>query len=934
MITSFQNRKGRSQQAAWLSLILLLGLLWPAESAARNSGITGRTLVNGSGCGSCHGGSSSVNTSLELISATGSFTVDAGSTTSFTLEVAHSSHTRAGCNIAAKTTETGNTNAGTLTPGAGLQSSGGEVTHTTKKTISGGKATFEFSWKAPTTPGEYWIRAAGNAVNNNGSSDAGDDWNWLTPVKITVEAVPAISVTAPNGGEFCPGGTVQVTWDATAVDNVKIELSSDGGDTYPDVLAASESADGGSFTWNVPTSQPTGTEYRIRVSDVSDPSLNDQSALFSIVGAPEIVTEPEDREACEGAVASFNVSATGPGLQFQWRKDGVDLPGEENATLTLTGLESSDAGEYDVIVSGECGDPVNSVKASLTIIAKPQIDTQPEALVVCAGEPATFTVAASGAELSFRWEKDGVPVPGADEASLMIPSVTPNDEGSYAVVVFGACSPDAVSESVALVVETPPVINAHSESQSVCAGESLTLSVTAEGGELEYQWRKNGAAIPNATQAAFTLNDIEPADAGTYTVVVSGNCGDDANSAPIEIAISALPVISKQPEGGEVNVGGSISLQVEAEGSDLRYLWRKDGVQLPNERSPELILTDLQLSDQGDYTCDVSNDCGELRSEAAVLTVIPIGDGPAVSFSRNTLEYGALLLGESSDLTVIVRNIGDEQLDITMLTIDDPSYEVTEGGDLPISLAQNAEHQLTLSFTPMTGGAHNTRLTLTSNAVNPGTGVALRGEGLLAIAEEMTVDFGTVNVDEGGQALAELRAGAQEATIESAMITGPDRALFELMTALPLTIAMNDLASLDLAFSPVEEGNFSATLELRIQGQEQTIRIELRAGASETTSVGADGVSVVDLQVYPNPAPAGQLGLKLLVGQIGAYELRIVDLQGRSLFSFSGYAAQPGEQSIAWDGRTHSGSYLQSGAYRAVLRMNGRIITNPFIVVD
>lgn len=67
-----------------------------------------------------------------------------------------------------------------------------------------------------------------------------------------------------------------------------------------------------------------------------------------------------------------------------------------------------------------------------------------------------------------------------------------------------------------------PVIQASPASQAVAAGGAATLAVTAGGtGALTYQWRKNGANLPGATAASLVLGNIQPANAGVYSVTVT-----------------------------------------------------------------------------------------------------------------------------------------------------------------------------------------------------------------------------------------------------------------------------------------------------------------------------------------------------------------------------------------------------------------------------
>lgn len=164
---------------------------------ASSAGQTGRTSATSSGCGGggCHGGSANTATTVRVPQAVdGVITVEPGSQTTITVIVAHASRPAAGINIGVKSTENGSTTIGTLATvaGQGLRLSVGELTHSSPKTLTDGEASFTFTWTAPSQPGTYFLRTIANAVNRDGSSGSGDQWNWMTPVQIVVS--PANSV--------------------------------------------------------------------------------------------------------------------------------------------------------------------------------------------------------------------------------------------------------------------------------------------------------------------------------------------------------------------------------------------------------------------------------------------------------------------------------------------------------------------------------------------------------------------------------------------------------------------------------------------------------------------------------------------------------------------------------------------------------------------
>ena len=96
----------------------------------------------------------------------------------------------------------------------------------------------------------------------------------------------SITVNSPNTNvTWCSGTSQNITWTSQNVTNVKIDLSSDGGATFPTTIIASTSAASGSYTWNIPANQTSGSQYIIRVSDASNSSIFDVSnSSFTIAG--------------------------------------------------------------------------------------------------------------------------------------------------------------------------------------------------------------------------------------------------------------------------------------------------------------------------------------------------------------------------------------------------------------------------------------------------------------------------------------------------------------------------------------------------------------------------------------------------------------------------------------------------------------------------
>jgi hypothetical protein len=87
--------------------------------------------------------------------------------------------------------------------------------------------------------------------------------------------------------------------------------------------------------------------------------------------APAITTQPVSQTVAAGATVTFIAAASGtPAPTFQWRKDGANLQGATNASLTLPGVTSANAGSYTVVATNAAGSATSNV-ATLTIASSP-----------------------------------------------------------------------------------------------------------------------------------------------------------------------------------------------------------------------------------------------------------------------------------------------------------------------------------------------------------------------------------------------------------------------------------------------------------------------------------------------------------------------------------------------------------------------------------
>jgi hypothetical protein len=188
------------------------------------------------------------------------------------------------------------------------------------------------------------------------------------------------------------------------------------------------------------------------------------------------------------------------------------------------------------------------------VLMAPIIASQPASQSVVAPATVTFNVGAVGSEpLSYQWQfnemnlTDGGSVSGATTPTLTLTSVQANQVGTYSVLVWNAAG-SATSSNATLAIITAPLITSQPVNQTVAAGATVTFNAAAIGsGTLNYQWRFNGTNLLNggnvsgARTASLTLANVQLAQAGNYSVVVSNAQGVAASSNAL---LGVTPVLT------------------------------------------------------------------------------------------------------------------------------------------------------------------------------------------------------------------------------------------------------------------------------------------------------------------------------------------------------------------------------------------------------
>lgn len=251
---------------------------------------------------------------------------------------------------------------------------------------------------------------------------------------------------------------------------------------------------------------------------------------------------------------------------------------------------------------------------------------------------------------------------------------------------------------------SPPYISRIEWNPELNAGATATFTIRNYGGTppLTFEWFREGTRIEGEAGSVLTVSDVQPADAGDYTAVLS-NLAGSVTSDPMHLTVRPPPTITSQPLDQTVDVGDTATLSVTATGTaPIRYHWRRNGTYIYPDTYDQatLVLTNVDRFDAGEYDVRVYYDSGPaVFSETATLTVVAasatvvlsnlehVYDGTAKSATATTKPSGLWVVITYDGSTIAPIDAGSYAV---VATVGAPDYEGSASGTLTIAKADQA----------------------------------------------------------------------------------------------------------------------------------------------------------------------------------------------------------------------------------------------------
>jgi hypothetical protein len=256
------------------------------------------------------------------------------------------------------------------------------------------------------------------------------------------------------------------------------------------------------------------------------------AATLTVLVPPAIVTQPPASLtvlAGDSTNLTVTVSGTAP-FAYQWCYFGTNVGGATNSSLSLANLQTTNAGDYTVVITSVAGSVTSSV-AVLTVNRRPQtinFSALPDSWVGAAAFPLSAT-ASSGLPVSYTSSSPGVATVSGNTVTIT---------GAGSTLITASQAGDAMYLPATNVSQTlrvgPLGITSQPAGLTVNVTSNASFSVTATGaGPFSYQWRKAGVNVGGAATATLTLHNVQTNQAGDYAVVITNVWGSVTSSVAV-----------------------------------------------------------------------------------------------------------------------------------------------------------------------------------------------------------------------------------------------------------------------------------------------------------------------------------------------------------------------------------------------------------------
>ncbi len=336
-----------------------------------------------------------------------------------------------------------------------------------------------------------------------------------------------------------------------------------------------------------------GIQLYCKVSDKTGKSVNSNTVKIILSDVLAVTQQPTNKTVALGNSVTLSLKAKGENLTYQWYYKKATATawnawnGRTHASETVTPNESWNGIQLYCKVSDKSGNSLNSSTVKLILSGVITVTQQPTNKTVLLGKSVTLSLKAEGAGLTYQWyykkagESSFSAWNGRTHASESVtPNVSWNGMQLYCLIK-DSTGKSVKSNTVKVTVTGEELkITAQPTNKTVKLGNSLTVSLTAQGSGLSYQWyyKKTGQSSFSAwggrTHASETCKPNETWNGMQLYCLVKDAFGKSVKSNTIKITVTEIKLkITRQPTNLGFYLGDSVTVSLEAQGTGLTYQW-------------------------------------------------------------------------------------------------------------------------------------------------------------------------------------------------------------------------------------------------------------------------------------------------------------------------------------------------------------------------
>ncbi|MBF9253903.1 gliding motility-associated C-terminal domain-containing protein [Pontibacter sp. 172403-2] len=359
---------------------------------------------------------------------------------------------------------------------------------------------------------------------------------------------------------------------------------------------------------------------------------------------------------CSGstpATLSGTTPAGGSGtLTYQWEKseDGVNftsIAGAINAAYTPGTLTTTTW--YRRRVKGENTCPENiSAAVQITVNALPATPIA-DSKTICTGTPATLSVNAPAAGLTYKWYSDAT---GGRILSATPSFTTGNLDANttFYVEATNASGCTSARTPVTVTMRDLPEMPA-AESKTVCAGQNTTLSVTSPSSAVTYKWYDADGRLLSSVPS-LNLTNLQATTTYYLEAVYTSNPACASARREVTVTVTPLPNL---PAVSDITIcsGTKGVLQVQNASPDLTYKWYTTASGGSAIFAGPVFETPAALTSARTYYVEASTASGCISGRKPVtVNVSPLPETPFAANAEICAGASALLAVSDADASL------------------------------------------------------------------------------------------------------------------------------------------------------------------------------------------------------------------------------------------------------------------------------------------